>query len=271
MKSILSYILEKYNNANKGDEFYTRLIDIEKELSKFNFKGKIVYCNCDNPKFSNFYKYFKDNFTKIGIKQLIATYYDKDPKQYIYDGKNEVIKDIKSGDFRDNEDILKTCDIVVTNPPFSAGLPTDLANLCIKNNKDFLFLCKNDWYTRKGAFDLYKSCKVNIDNVEVSKFEGPNTNTSVTCYWYTSLDLKKDNINLKKSYDENVNIKYKNYDAINVDKNENIPNDYKGNMGVPVSFGKYLNRSQFEIVDLLNKPIDINGKVYYKRLIIKKK
>ena len=271
MKSLANYIIEKYNNANKGDEFYTRLPDIERELSKFNFKGKIVYCNCDNPEFSKFYKYFKDNFNKLGLKQLIATYYDKDPKEYIYDGKNETIKDIESGDFRDNEDILKTCDIVVTNPPFSAGLPTDLANLCIKNNKDFIFLCKNDWFTRKGAFELYKDGKVNIDTVEVGKFDGPNASTHVTCYWYTSLDLKKEKFKFKKSYDENVNIKYKNYDAINVDKYENIPGDYDGNMGVPVSFGKYLDRSQFEIVDILTSPIDINGKSYYKRLIIKKK
>ena len=271
MISLQSYILEKYNNAHKGDEFYTRLVDIEKELKKFDFKNKVVYCNCDNPSFSKFYKYFKDNFSKLGLKQLIATYYDNDPKKYVYDGKNENIQDIESGDFRNNEDTLKTCDIVVTNPPFSKGLPTELANLCIKNNKDFLFLCKNDWYTRKGAFDLYKAGKVNIDNVEVSKFDGPNSDTNVTCYWFTSLELKKDKVNLKKSFDENVNIKFKNYDAINVPKNEDIPNDYDGNMGVPISFGKYLNRSQFEVVDILISPIDINGKNYYKRLIIKRK
>ena len=58
MNHLVDYLYEKFNYANKGDEFYTRLKDIEKELSKFDFKGKIVYCNCDDPSFSNFYKYF---------------------------------------------------------------------------------------------------------------------------------------------------------------------------------------------------------------------
>ena len=102
MKSLVEYILEKYNNAHKGDEFYTRLVDIEKEMKKFDFSQKVVYCNCDNPSFSNFYKYFHDNFDKLKIKMLLATYYDAKPMLYEYDGKEEKKTKIKSGDFRDN-------------------------------------------------------------------------------------------------------------------------------------------------------------------------
>ena len=270
MNSLVDYLLEKFNNGHHGDEFYTRLKDIEKELSKFNFNNKIVYCNCDNPEFSNFYKYFYDNFNKLGLKKLLATYYSDNPMLYSYDGKNESKTNIKSGDFRENGDVMKQCDIVVTNPPFSKGLPIDLVNMCLKYNKDFIFLCKNDWYTRKGAFDFYKSGKMNIDNVEVGKFEGPNASTKVTCYWYTSFELKKTPITLKKKYTEEDYQKYKNYDAIEVGAIENIPKDYNDNMGVSLSFGKYLDRKQFDIIDVLNKPIGKDGHEYYKRIIIKK-
>lgn len=271
MKSLVEYILEKYNNAHKGDEFYTRIIDIEKEMKKFDFSRKIVYCNCDNPSFSNFYKFFHDNFDKLKIKMLLATYYDDNPMLYEYDGKEEKKTKIKSGDFRDNGDVMKRCDIVVTNPPFSQGLPIDLVNMCLKYDKDFIFLCKNDWYTRKGAFDFYKDGKLNVDNVEVGKFEGPNSSTKVTCYWFTSLPVKKNPFTPNKKYSEADYPKYKNADAIEVGAIENIPADYDGNMGVSLSFAKYLDRAQYEIVGIVNAPVGLDGHKYYKRLIIKKK
>lgn len=271
MISLAQYLYEAYNNAKNGDEFYTRLQDIEKEMSKFNFKNKIVYCNCDDPSFSNFYKYFKDNFNKLGLKLLLATYYDNSPKLYEFDGNNEKVSNIESGDFRDNGDIMEHCDIVVTNPPFSAGLPVDLVMMCQKYNKDFLFLCKNDWYTRKGAFDFYRDGIMNIDNVEVGKFDGPNSSTKVTCYWYTSLPLHKDHRQFTKKYDPSEYKKYKNYDAIETGRIDNIPADYNDNMGVPISYAKYLDRDEFDIVDMLNVPIGADGKKYFKRLIIKRK
>ena len=270
MINLYDYIIEKYNNAAKGDEFYTRLVDIEKGLKQFDFKGKIVYCNCDDPSFSNFYKYFHDNFKNLGLKKLLATYYSDDPYLYEFDGEEKKTS-IKSGDFRDNGDIMKQCDIVVTNPPFSAGLPTELVKMCLKYKKDFIFLCKNDWFTRKGAFEFYKSGEVNINNIEVNRFDGPNSSTKVTCYWFTSFDLKKENFKPTKKYSTEAYPKYKNYDAIEVGSIENIPGDYEGNMGVSLSFGKYLNREQYEIVDMLNVPIGEDGHKYFKRLIIKKR
>ena len=116
-------------NKEKNDEFYTMLSDIEAELQHYehHFKDKVVYCNCDNPEWSNFWKYFKDNFERLGLKRLIATYYDNDNQVYrtdlISDTKNKLNRfPLKgNGDFRSQEciDILKEADIVVTNPPFS--------------------------------------------------------------------------------------------------------------------------------------------------------
>ena len=121
--------LHKAKN-NKNDEFYTQLKDIENELKHYKhyFKDKIVYCNCDNPKWSNFWKYFEINFKHLGLKKLIATYYEKNIQSY----KLELIKNINDieliktpligdGDFRSQEciEILKEADIIITNPPFS--------------------------------------------------------------------------------------------------------------------------------------------------------
>lgn len=115
----------------KNDEFYTQLVDIEKELQHYteHFKDQIVYCPCDDPAWSNFFKYFYDNFKALGLKKLITTYYD--PNNPVY--KTEVKLDkagrrrkkktlLKgNGDFRSAEcrAIMDESDIVVTNPPFS--------------------------------------------------------------------------------------------------------------------------------------------------------
>ena len=139
MKDLINYINEAFNDAKNGDEFYTRIEDIEKGLSHFNFSGKIIYCNCDDPSFSNFYKYFHDNYSKLGIKKLIATYYSDKPELVEYDGKNEKRTPIKSGRFQDNQEYMKQCDIVVTNPPYSDNMPMELIELCYKNNCNFIY------------------------------------------------------------------------------------------------------------------------------------
>ena len=126
----------------KNDEFYTRLADIELELSKYDFKDKVIYCNCDNPKFSNFIKYFKDNFNKLGIKKLLYSYYDSGNGGYgSFDGiefKHD--KFIFNGDFRCYESIqlLEQCDIVVSNPPFS--LFRDYIKQITKYSKKFIIV-----------------------------------------------------------------------------------------------------------------------------------
>lgn len=118
-------------NVIKNDEFYTRFIDISKELINYkeHFKDKVILCNCDNPNRSAFWKYFHLNFNALGLKKLISTYYDKDKSTYKIEYRGGNDNDIKdglkiplkcNGDFRNVEciEILKEADIVVTNPPF---------------------------------------------------------------------------------------------------------------------------------------------------------
>ena len=130
----------------KKDEFYTQLSDIEKELKHYgeHFRGKVVYCNCDDPSVSKFFHYFTYNFEKLGLKKLIATCYrnqqvdmfsQNDSEHAIcleYTGDRNLnrVPDLDEigirllegdGDFRSEEciELLKQADVVVTNPPFS--------------------------------------------------------------------------------------------------------------------------------------------------------
>ena len=134
--------------VNKNDEFYTQLSDIEKELQyyKQHFKGKVVYCNCDDPNASNFFRYFFDNFKQLGLKKLIASGYKPENSEqgiwseYLGEG-NAVIEPLKGdGDFRSDEcvELLKQADIVVTNPPFS--LFREFVAQLVEYNKKFLIL-----------------------------------------------------------------------------------------------------------------------------------
>ena len=86
----------------KDDEFYTQMIDIENCIENFDLNNKVIYCNCDDPSFSNFYKFFKINFAKLGLKRLISTYKSDEPYRYDYDGINEIKTPIESGLFEYN-------------------------------------------------------------------------------------------------------------------------------------------------------------------------
>ena len=117
----------------KNDEFYTQLTDIEKELAHYHdqLRDKIIFCNCDDPEWSNFWRYFDLNFDFIGIKALIATHYDPEKPTYKLEIRRNPVTGVKlppvrtdlkqNGDFRSPEcvELLKECDVVVTNPPFS--------------------------------------------------------------------------------------------------------------------------------------------------------
>lgn len=268
MIDIYKYIIEAFNNAKGGDEFYTYMKDIEKELSNYKFNNKIVYCNCDNPSKSNFYKYFKENFKSLGIKLLYSTYYSDEPELTIFNGDTEEKHKIKSGDFRDNTDILKKCDIVVTNPPYSNSLPIELIKLCIKYNKDFLFLGPLHLITNKYIFQLFKENKLNLGINAVNRFYGVNNEykRAPTC-WYTSIYIEKPKMQFTQKYSEDKYEKFDNYDAINCTLSKDIPEDYKGNIGTSIDFARKLNRNQFDIIDI-KTPI-INGNKKYKKLIIK--
>lgn len=123
-KRIINHALLDNAKSNKKDEFYTQLKDIEKEMIYYtkHFKNKTVYCNCDNSKTSNFWKYFYDNFKKLGLKELFATCYGDEACFQRYDGINTITSQLQgNGDFRSDEckEILQQSDIVITNPPFS--------------------------------------------------------------------------------------------------------------------------------------------------------
>lgn len=307
---------------SKSDEFYTQLKDIESELQHYthHFKDKTVYCNCDDPRTSNFVKYFVDNFRQLGLKKVIASchrtntcdlFNDKKFENgfyYVYTGMgsekiNQSSIEISyfkgDGDFRSSEciELLKKSDIVVTNPPFS--LFREYVAQIMKYNKLFLIIGNVNAITYKDIFNLIKDNKAwlgfnlgrgvsgfivpehyelygteaRIDNFG-NRIVSPNN-----CLWLTNLDTSKrhEDIPLKKKYygNEKEYPHYDNYDGINVNKTQDIPYDYNGYMGVPITFLHKFNPEQFEIIKFRkgndDKDLSIKGKCPYFRIIIKSK
>ena len=297
----------------KNDEFYTQMTDIENELRHYkkHFKGKTIFMNCDDPEESNFWKYFHLNFEFFGLKKIISTHYLENQKSYMleYEGGNDVDTNVGvrtdlegDGDFRSEEsiNILKKSDIVVTNPPFSL-LRSFIAQL-IEYNKDFIIIGNQNAITYKEIFPLIKENKMWLGvNANGMEFEVPNKapynekssfridKETGKAYqklgnicWFTNLEHYKRNekLILWKSYNEEDNPKYDNYDAIEVSRVKEIPEDYFGIMGVPITFLNKYNPKQFDILGIANSAryigdiecyTIINGKRKYNRLIIKRK
>ena len=277
----------------KNDEFYTRLEDIQKELNNYKeyFKDKIIYCNCDDIYTSNFYKYFKDNFNKLGIKKIIATNLSLDNTAYKTEFDNnskESRTELRgNGDFRSEECIklLQESDIIVTNPPFS--LFREYIAQLIKYNKDFLIIGNMNAATYKEIFPLFKNNQVWFGYTSPKIFITPDRTEKKfgNILWYTNLESGKRHcrIQLKEKYygNEEKYPKYDNYDAIEVSKVINIPYDYYGLMGVPVTFLNKYCPEQFELVGhdhdltgdggagISDGQFICNGKNVYKRVLIK--
>lgn len=239
----------------KNDEFYTFYKDIAKEMKyyKKELEGKVVYLPCDNPKWSNFYKYFKRNYKKLKLKGLIATYYDVTNLITIktivrsWVEKEEVLNN--NGDFFLNTEILNECDIVITNPPFS--LFRDFIKILNDYNKQYIILGNINAITYKIVFKSIFYNKLFLGKTKVNRFYTPTKEIKVVaCYWYTNIKIKKKIpfLKLTKKYNPEEYPKYDNYDAINVNKVKNIPYDYDGVMGVPISFLEKHNPEQFEIL-----------------------
>ena len=338
--------LHKANQAKK-DEFYTQLVDIEKELRHYKeqFRDKVVYCNCDDPYESNFFKYFASNFKKLGLKRLITTSYKPSPiantqlglfgdaedlpmpkgrpkvtaNRFVINDVGDIdgdgafdIRDIAEqlkanknnewaplkgeGDFRSDESIelLKEADIVVTNPPFS--LFREYVAQLMEYGKKFLILGSQNALTYKEIFKLIKenTLWLGYDNGGTKWFQVPTdyeiqteTRTKVvdgikyfsmgSIMWFTNLDTTKrhEKLMLYKKYSPEEYPKYDNYDAININKYADIPSDYAGAMGVPITFLDKYNPGQFEIIRFRKgndqKDLSINGKYTYFRIIIQKK
>lgn len=292
------------NNTNlhhakntKNDEFYTRIEDIEKELKHYKdfFKDKVVYCNCDRvdgENRSNFFVYFVKNFKEFGLKRLICTSYNKGGKGrlFIYDDEtngHNIIDMDGDGDFRSEECVkwLKKCDVVVTNPPFS--LFRDFVAQLMEYNKKFLIIGNKNAITYKEIFPLIKDNKLWLGITSPEDFVQPKgdkkKNMKGLTRWFTNIEHSKRTypLDLYKNYNAEKYPKYDNYDAINVDKVTDIPCDYNGVMGVPVTFLDKYCPTQFEIVghehDLngdggtLHIPqFEICGKGVYARILIRR-
>lgn len=277
-----------------NNEFYTQLSDIEKELSHYkdHFKDKIIYCNCDDHKWSNFFRYFSLNFEFLGLKKLIATHFDAEGISY----KLEITADIngdgkinhldttetplkQNGDFRSPEaiELLKEADIVVTNPPFS--LFREFIGQLMEYDKKFLVIGTLNMIGYKENFTHILNDKLWLGISAPKQFIEPDKNIKKfgNICWFTNLEHKKRNeeIILYKEYNELEYPKYDNCDAINVDKTKDIPCDYNGIIGVPLTFMNNFNPNQFKIVGFRKgndgKDLKINGRDIFSRILIKNK
>ena len=325
--------LQKANKA-KQDEFYTQLSDIEKELRyyKKHFKNKTVFCNCDDPYESNFFKYFAMNFNFLGLKKLIATCYDNsavagdelavDKKtahkieitevtdvngdgaidladvEFLIKNRKNVLTILNgNGDFRSAEciELLKESDIVVTNPPFS--LFREYVAQLMEYNKKFIIIGNQNAITYKEIFPLIKENKIwwgasihsgdrefSVPDSYPLKAAGQRIDENGKKYirvkgirWFTNLDYpqRHEDLVLYKKYTPEEYPKYDNYNAVNVDKTSDIPYDYDGVMGVPITFLDKYNPEQFEIIKFRkgddDKDLSINGECPYFRILIRKK
>jgi hypothetical protein len=304
-------LLQKAKRS-KSDEFFTQLCDIERELQYYSncFRGKVIYCNCDDPKVSNFFRFFKENFQVLGLKKLIASCYKETiALQYgsracycEYNGDDEqmeIVPFVGDGDFRSEEcvNLLRQSDIVVTNPPFS--LFREFVSQIVHFQKQFLIIGNVNAITYKEIFELIQSDRawlgVNLGRgisgfivpdhyqqygTEVSINEQGQTVIATNgCLWLTNLELNQrhEDINLTKVYfgNEEKYPTYDNCDGINVNRTQDIPMDYDGLMGVPITFLHKYNPDQFEIVRFRKgddgKDLRINGKCPYFRILIRNK
>ena len=264
----------------KNDEFYTRLADIEKELNEYDptvFKDKTIFCNCDDATSSNFWVFFHMNFNRLGLKKLITTHYNmdgsssyamtydsKDPKDDIDFDKGTKIQLKGNGDFRSDEciDLLKQSDMVVTNPPFS--LFREYIAQLDQYNKQFIVIGNKNAITYKEIFPLIKDNKLWLGFSQPKEFDTPNGMTKKVnglTRWFTNVDTKKRHHKLETVYRwrkrkekyPDLYPKYDNYAAIEVGKVLQIPLDYDGIMGVPITFLDKYNPDQFEILGLSGK------------------
>lgn len=285
-----------YNSLQKAksdinNEFFTLLSDIEKELPhhSHHFNNKIIYCNCDNHLKSQFLVYFKANFHLFGIKKLILTNYISNKfslfgecisythNYYEYDGYEEYTKNLYGdGDFRSKEcvDILKLSDIIITNPPFS--LFRELLPIIIENKKDFLILGNNNAITQRYTFNLFRQHKLYIgyNSPHYAMTPDGQLTQGAQNSWYTSFECIKPFYTLINE-DFGKFDKIDGFDIININLSKDIPKNYYGLIGVPISFAEKINFDQFELISITDEPpyikVTVNGKRIYRRLILKLK
>lgn len=288
----------------KNDEFYTRYEDIESEVMKYRkqFRGKVVYLPCDDPaeKKSEFWSFFVNNFDAFGLKKLIATHYDENGKAYkiwidgdtsndgYIDDGDALQEDLTgNGDFRSPEciEILDECDIVCTNPPFS--LFREFVSLLVTHKKQFLIIGNQNAFTYKEIFHLIHTDVIWTGYNMVKKFFQPDGSIKEfgNVCWFTNMMTNKrsEEIILTKKYADNPDAypQYDSCEAIDVGRVVNIPFDYYGVMGVPITFLDKYNPDQFEILGLDDPDLVypnwrgrgpvLNGKTIYRRVMVRRK
>lgn len=282
-RNLLKEIKTGANNKNlnlakqkKDDEFYTLFEDIEKELQHYkkHLKNKIIYCNCDDPDFSNFYGFFSLNFKKLGIKKLITTHYTKDSTSYKVEMTDENEEPLKTnlkgdGDFRSKEclEILKEADIIITNPPFS--LFREFIDKLTEYNKKFLIIGSKNALTYKNIFKLFKENKIKSGITQPKIFLNPNNEKKrVNACWFTNLEhgIKKEIKSIKKF--DNSYQTYDNHDAIEISKLKDFPIDYEEIMGVPITYLEKHDPKKYELL-FIDGPF-LDKKQKYKRVFIRK-
>lgn len=318
------------SRAGKTDEFYTQLSTIEDELRHYRnyFRGKVIFCNADDPAIgedgqdhfgddlggytSNFFRYFQLNFVQLGIKKLITTHYESSKPSYKYeivstdvDGQTGIPDYIKTplqgnGDFRSQEclELLKECDIVVTNPPFS--LMKEYLPLMVESGKQFLVLgninhalyCENFVFFKEnkvwlgynsGHFwfrvpDYYeaKGTDFKIDE------QGQKWRRMGNICWFTNMDIdiRHQPLELYKVYSPEEFPTYDTFDAIECGKYSEIPADTDKIIGVPITYLAHHCNEQFEIIGEFKHGCDsefdlavpmVNGKAKYTRIAIRKR
>ena len=285
----------------KNDEFYTSYKDIEDELQYYQevFKGKVVYCNCDRPCDSEFWNYFEDNFNLLGLKKLVATYFDKSRSVW----KTEIIsatddtrtvlrtKISGNGSFQSEEciELIRQADIVVTNPPFS--LFRDYFELLIAEKKKFVIIGNQTAIGYKDIFPHILSGEVYVACLVPSTFKNKNLCVEQISFsrWFTNLTPNKDKpfLELTKPYNSEEYPELDNFRAININRIKDIPCDYFDVMAVPISFMKWFNPKQFELLGITRhydsfakkifieggkKTFDpvLNGRHIYNRIFVKR-
>ena len=298
----------------KTDEFYTQISLIEKELRHYKdfFRGKIVFCNCDDPEESNFWKYFELNFEQLGLKKLISTHYETDTPSYKLELTRDINNDGKvnaldivhtplrqNGDFRSPEckEIMQSADVIVTNPPFS--LFREYVAQLMEYGKLFIIIGNQNAITYRDILPYFIENKIWLgyisghfwfrvpNDYEVKKTDfkidevGMKWRRMGNICWFTNIDIEKrhENMTLFRNYTPDKYPKYDNYDAINVDRTVDIPCDYFGIMGIPITFIDKHNPEQFKLIgdsryhdgqDFSDDINVINGKTLYRRLLIRR-
>lgn len=291
----------------REDEYYTSIQTVEKELKHYKeyFKNKTVLCNCDDPEWSNFWQYFQLNFDHLQLKKLISTHYDANNSTYkleIIDNSEKIVKTslTGNGDFRNKEcmELLEESDIVVTNPPFS--LMKEYLPTLLESGKQFLVLGNVNHVTFKEIFKYYIDGKFWLGyndghfwfrvpewyeekKTDFKIIDGVKYRRLGNICWFTNLPVKRrsEELILTKTYTPSDYPTYETYEAIDIKKTLDIPLDYDGIMGVPISYLPYHCPSQFEVIGKFDggqatNPLDfakpiINGKPAYKRIAIRRK